>query len=99
MSNKILENKLKNYKTHFNIEGQYIQFKDVVAETYLKSLYYNKFRRNELVKFFEDEKGQTLSDDMIKRFVVGNYTESKDLLKRPLAKMMKDISEDFFTHF
>lgn len=91
--------KLDNYKNHFRIEEQYEQFKDVVAETYLKSLYYNKDRREELVKFFKKDKDQTLSEDMIKRFVVGNYTESKDLLKRPLAKMMKDISEDFFTHF
>tara|TARA_R110002051_G_scaffold308445_1_gene380251 strand:- start:1976 stop:2971 length:996 start_codon:yes stop_codon:yes gene_type:complete len=99
LGDKKLQNKLDNYKEHFNIEGQYAQFKDIVAETYLKSLYYNKYRRNELVEFFKNEKGQTLSDDMIKRFVVGNYTESNDLLKRPLAKMMKDISEEFFTHF
>tara|TARA_R110000764_G_scaffold238954_2_gene337085 strand:- start:32967 stop:33962 length:996 start_codon:yes stop_codon:yes gene_type:complete len=99
LGDKKLQDKLDNYKKHFNIEGQYEQFKDVVAETYLKSLYYNKYRRNELVEFFKNEKGQTLSDDMIKRFVVGNYTESNDLLKRPLAKMMKDISEEFFTHF
>lgn len=93
------QQKLDNYKEYFRIEGQYDQFNDVVAETYLKSLYYNGHRRKELVEFFEKEKGQTLSEDMIKRFVVGNYTENKDLLKRPLAKMMKDISEDFFTHF
>jgi hypothetical protein len=31
---------------------------------------------------------------MINRFIVGNYTEDKDLLRRPLAKMMRDISED-----
>ncbi|WP_150452109.1 HNH endonuclease family protein [Arenibacter lacus] len=93
------QRKLDNYKIHFRIEEQYDQFKDVVAETYLKSLYYNKARRKELADFFKSNYGQTPSDDMIKRFVTGNYTESKDILKRPLAKMMKDISEDLFTQF
>ncbi|GAB5473848.1 MAG: hypothetical protein Mars2KO_19470 [Maribacter sp.] len=99
LGNSKIQKKLDNYKEHFRIDGQYAQFNDVVAETYLKSLYYNKHRRKELTDFFKTAHGQKLSDDMIKRFVVGNYTESKDLLKRPLAKMMKDISEDFFTHF
>ncbi|WP_299317303.1 hypothetical protein [uncultured Maribacter sp.] len=99
LGDKKLQKKLDNYKEDFNIEDQYAQFKDVVAETYLKSLYYNKYRREELIKFFKKKHKQVLSDDMIKRFVVGNYTDSKDLLKRPLAKMTKDISEDFFTHF
>lgn len=89
------ENKLKNYKNEFKVETQYQQFKDVVGETYLKGLYYNTNRKKELVDFFKKYNGTTLTQEMIHRFIVGNYTEDKDLLKRPLAKMMKDISEDF----
>jgi 5-methylcytosine-specific restriction endonuclease McrA len=90
-----IENKLKNYKNEFKVETQYQQFKDVVGETYLKGLYYNSNRKKELIVFFKKYKGITLTQEMIHRFIVGNYTEDKDLLKRPLAKMMKDISEDF----
>jgi 5-methylcytosine-specific restriction endonuclease McrA len=89
------ENKLKNYKNEFKVETQYQQFKDVVGETYIKGLYYNSHRKKELSNFFKKNKGITLTQEMIHRFIVGNYTEDKDLLKRPLAKMMKDISEDF----
>ncbi|CAM4414258.1 HNH endonuclease [Zobellia nedashkovskayae] len=89
------ENKLNNYKNEFKVETQYQQFKDVVGETYLKGLYYNNYRKKELTDFFKKKKGISLTQEMIHRFIVGNYTENKDLLKRPLAKMMKDISEDF----
>lgn len=90
-----MEKKLENYRNEFKVESQYQQFKDVIGETYLKGLYYNKFRKNEIIDFFKNTKGIVLNDEMIRRFIIGNYTEEKDLLKRPLAKMMKDISEDF----
>ncbi|GMN07480.1 hypothetical protein MTsPCn5_28690 [Croceitalea sp. MTPC5] len=93
------QKKLDNYNEQFKIEAMYDQFNDVVAETYLKSLFYNKYKRQELVDFFKKNYGEVLSDEMIKRFVTGNYMESKDLLKRPLAKMMKDICEDFYPYF
>lgn len=90
-----IEKKLDNYKNEFKVESQYQQFKDVVGETYLKGLYYNKYRKKELTDFFKKNKSIVLTDEMINRFIIGNYTEEKDLLRRPLAKMMKDISEDF----
>jgi 5-methylcytosine-specific restriction endonuclease McrA len=89
------QTKLKNYKKDFKSETQYKQFNDVVAETYLKALYHNSHRKKELIKFFEKNTQTTLSTEMINRFIVGNYTDEKDLLKRPLAKMMRDISKDF----
>jgi len=89
------EKKLENYKNEFKVETQYQQFKDVVGDTYLKGLFYNSNRKMELITFFKKHKGITLTQEMIHRFIVGNYTEDKDLLKRPLAKLMKDISEDF----
>tara|TARA_R110002049_G_C8955322_1_gene546217 strand:- start:75 stop:494 length:420 start_codon:yes stop_codon:yes gene_type:complete len=90
-----IETKLKNYKSEFKVETQYQQFKDVVGETYLKGLYYNRHRKKELIDFFKKHNGTTLTQEMINRFIVGNYTENKDLLKRPLAKMMRDISKYF----
>jgi hypothetical protein len=91
--NNIYETKLKNYLREFRINEQYVQFKDVAAETYLKSKYYEKARRKELKLFFEGS-GININDELIKRFILGNYHQNKDLLKRPLAKFMKDIGED-----
>lgn len=91
----ITENKLETYKNEFKVETQYQHFNDVVGETYLKGLFYNSYRKKELVSFFQKYNVTILTQEIIHRFIVGNYTEEKDLLKRPLAKMMKDISEDF----
>lgn len=91
--NKAFETKLENYLSEFRINEQYSQFKDIAAETYLKSRFYNKKRRKELKYFFQDC-GIELNDELIKRFILGNFHQDKDLLRRPLAKFMKDIAED-----
>ncbi|EHQ04021.1 hypothetical protein [Gillisia limnaea] len=88
-----IEKKLANYKTEFRIDEQYKQFKDVVAEMHLKSKFYNTERRVELKEFFE-ESSINITDELINRFILGNYVSDDDLLKRPLAKFMKDIGED-----
>lgn len=92
---RVAQTKLTNYKADFKSETQYKQFNDVVAETYLKALYHNKYRKTELIDFFRNINGTIMSEELINRFIVGNYTDEKDLLKRPLAKMMRDISKDF----
>ncbi len=88
---KDYEKKFENYIEQFKIDEQYSQFKDVAGETYLKSIYYNNARRKELKSFSND---MNLNDELINRFILGNYHLDKDLLKRPLAKFMKDIGED-----
>lgn len=92
-ANPEYEIKLENYIREFRINEQYSQFNDVIAEMYLKSRYYHKSRRNELRNFFRG-KNIKVSDELIRRFIIGNYTQDKDLLKRPLAKFMKDIAKD-----
>ncbi|MES2573803.1 MAG: hypothetical protein V4572_02570 [Bacteroidota bacterium] len=91
--NTVFETKLENYLREFRIHEQYEQFKDVAAETYLRFRYYHKKRRNEVRDFFH-ESGINIDDELFRRFVLGNYHQDKDLLKRPLAKFMKDIGED-----
>jgi hypothetical protein len=91
-SNQEYLTKLENYIKEFRIDKQYEHFNDVVAEIYLKSRYYHKSRRKELRDFFESENIR-VSDELIRRFILGNYTQDKDLLKRPLAKFMKDIGK------
>lgn len=88
------EKKLLNYKKEFRIDEQYKQFKDVVAEMHLKSKFYNSKRRRELIEFFKKNSSVNLTDELINRFILGNYSNDEDLLKRPLAKFTKDIGED-----
>lgn len=92
--NRTYELKLDNYLREFRINEQYMQFKDVAAETYLRAKFYEKDRKAELRQFFYGS-GINIDDELIKRFILGNYHQEKDLLKRPLAKFMKDIAEDF----
>lgn len=87
------ELKIANYKKEFRINEQYDQFKDVVAEMHLKSKFYNGTRRRQLKKFFR-QSSIKMTDELINRFILGNYCSDDDLLKRPLAKFMKDIGED-----
>lgn len=91
--NNIFEEKLENYLREFRINEQYEQFKDIASETYLRSRYYHKKRRNEVRDFFKDSDIH-IDDELFRRFILGNYHQDKDLLKRPLAKFMKDIGED-----
>lgn len=90
---KAYEEKLENYLKKFGINEQYSQFKDIAGETYLKSIYYNQARRKELKDFFKSSSIK-MNEELINRFILGNYHQDKDLLKRPLAKLMKDIGED-----
>ncbi|MDM1377226.1 HNH endonuclease domain-containing protein [Myroides marinus] len=93
LGSSLYEIKLENYLREFRICEQYEQFKDNVAEMCMKSRYYNIKRRKELRELFK-ESDIIISDELIGRFIVGNYHDEKDLLKRPLAKFMKDIGED-----
>ena len=88
------ENKISNYKNEFKLEALYGQFNDVVAETYLKALYYNSKRKKELVDFFKSYASIDLEEELINRFILGSYTEQKNLGKRPLSKMIRDIGID-----
>lgn len=89
----LFEDKLKNYLKEFRINEQYTQFKDLAAETYLRSKYYEKPRRREIKSFFQSQ-NINLSDELINRFILGNYYQDSDLLKRPLAKFTRDLGEE-----
>jgi hypothetical protein len=89
----VYERKLVNYLREYRINEQYKQFKDIAGEIILRSKYYHKARRKELRKFFE-ENGLLIEDEFLKRLIIGNYHRDSDLLRRPLAKFMRDIGED-----
>ncbi|PKD17608.1 hypothetical protein APR41_05200 [Salegentibacter salinarum] len=93
LGNKLLEKKLNHFKSEFKLESQYRQFTDIAAEIFLKSVYYNSSRKKEIINFFKTTHSINIDEELIHRFIIGNYTENKDLLKRPLAKLMKDLGE------
>jgi hypothetical protein len=86
----VVDPRFNSHKTIFSIESIYEKHTDIVEELILKSLYYNKSKREELKKEFSDLK---LSPSIIDGFVLGNYSLDSEINKRPLAKLSKDIGK------
>lgn len=93
---KMLEIKLEtteaglgDYEQAFSIESLYSAYNDVVEEIIWKAMIYNEsFKLN-----LEESLGKLfLYCGDYTRFIVGNYTEPRDILKRPLALLMGDIA-------
>jgi hypothetical protein len=66
----------------------YNEHTDFVEDIFLKAYYYNSSKIRELTTEFDG----LINKETIKRFILGNYYLASDLNKRPLAKMIKDIS-------
>lgn len=86
----IIDNRFDLHRITFSIDNIYAKHTDIVEELILKSLYYNKSRRDELKKEFDE---LNLSQSVIDRFVLGNYSIDSEINKRPLAKLSKDIGK------
>lgn len=71
----------------FKLEELYKQHKDVVLEVLIKKMYYPKTYVEELSSF-------GFSEEEIYRYLFSNYKKEEDLHKRPLSKLIKDISEE-----
>ena len=71
----------------FKLEELYKQHKDIVLELLIKKAYYPKSYIEELKKF-------GFTEDEIYRYLLCNYKKNEDLHKRPLSKLIKDISEE-----
>ena len=72
----------------FKLDELYKQHKDIVVDLLMKKAYYPKSYVEELEKSFGFTK------DEIYRYLLNNYKKEEDLHKRPLSKLMKDISEE-----
>ena len=77
----------KNIET-FKLDELYKQHKDVVIDLLMKKTYYPKSYIEELENNFG------FTQDEIYRYLLGNYKKEEDLHKRPLSKLIKDISEE-----
>jgi len=84
----IIDPRFNSQRKVFNIDNIYAKHTDIVEELIVKSVYYNKSRRDELEKEFDK---LNLNKSLIDRFVLGNYSLDSEINKRPLAKLSKDI--------
>lgn len=80
----------KTFQEVFDINGIYDTQKDVAEELILKARIYNKPYKQMLINAFP----KLFSDQsMSNRIIIGNYMESENIHKRPMAKFTQDIAE------
>ncbi|RXM43914.1 hypothetical protein [Flavobacterium sp. YO12] len=77
----------KNFIAKFHLNEIYDAHQDIAEELVVKALAYNSAYKNELKKL-------GITDEDIKRHLVGNYTNDHEMFKRPLSKFMADIARD-----
>ena len=86
------ETKVKNHNEVFNIENLYENHKDIVKELLQKRVIYSDSYIDEL---FDRYSGILFSSkEELMRLITCGYISDDDINKRPLSKLIKDISED-----
>lgn len=90
-----LTDKIKNNVDAFKIKELYNFHKDYIAELIKKSHIYNPSRIEELLKI-KDMHGKNLfsNKEEVINIIVSNYTNKKDLGKRTLSKLTRDIAKE-----
>ncbi|GCD10339.1 hypothetical protein [Clostridium tagluense] len=83
--------KIQNSINTFHLEDLYNFHKDYVRELIKKAIIYNESRIDELYTQYPE---LFKSREEVVQMVVSNYISNKDLGKRPLAKLTKDICEE-----
>jgi len=85
------EKELSAYNDFFSLNLLYKEHRDIVLELYLKV-------KHEYVRGYIDYlysyEGLAFSDEDIYRFITCGYRNENDLHKRPLSKLVRDISEE-----
>lgn len=91
---KILKNedKVNSHIKTFNINNLYEEHKDIVLELIQKAQIYNESYIDELYQKYEGTLFKNRED--VLRHITGGFIEDKDINKRPLSKLIKDISEE-----
>lgn len=94
IENKIIDNeaKVKSHIKTFNIQNLYNEHKDIVLELIQKAQIYNESYVDELFQKYEGTLFKNRED--VLRHITGGYVEDGDINKRPLSKLIKDISEE-----
>ena len=91
---KIIKNeeKANSHIETFNIQNLYNEHKDIALELIQKAQIYNESYIDELYQKYEGTLFKNRED--VLRHITGGYIEDKDINKRPLSKLIKDISEE-----
>lgn len=84
--------KAENIKKDFALEALYNEHKDIVLKLVQKAQIYNESYIDELYQKYEGTLFKNRED--LLRLITGGYIEDKDINKRPLSKLIKDISEE-----
>jgi hypothetical protein len=77
----------------FAIEEIYNTQKDLAAEIIIKSEIYNESYKKTLQNSFSKLYGKGKSSINFNRIILGNYTEPKEIHKRPFSKFTQDIAK------
>lgn len=87
-----LDKKIDSNNRYFKLGEFYKYHDDIAYELYIK------FKQENTKEYFDSLKkslsGIGFDEDEIYRFLTGGYFNDEDLHKRPLSKLMKDISEE-----
>ena len=87
----IYPSEYKKFNDVFHIEGIYKTQLDLIEELIIKSQIYNE----NYLKTLKNSFGElNLHPELFKRMLVGNYTEDKDIHKRPMSKIVMDIAKE-----
>lgn len=91
---KIIKNeeKANSHIETFNIQNLYNEHKDIALELIQKAQIYNESYIDELYQKYEGTLFKNRED--VLRHITGGFIEDKDINKRPLSKLIKDISEE-----
>lgn len=92
VKNEALEEQVKHSIDMFNLERLYQNHKDIVLELIQKSVVYNESYLDELLKEYEGTLFKNRED--LQRLISGGYISDEEIGKRPLSKLIKDISEE-----
>lgn len=82
---------VKSFQDTFHIEELYKTQNDIIEELIIKSQIYNESYIKQLRSNFSK---LSLNPKLFERMLVGNYTEEKDIHKRPMSKFIQDIAKD-----
>lgn len=86
------KDKVEKHIEVFNIKNLYNEHKDIVSELLQKSVIYSDDYLESLLDEYEGTLFKNRED--LLRLITGGYIDDTDINKRPLSKLIKDISEE-----
>ena len=86
------DTQVKNSIDIFNLNRLYQNHQDIILELIQKDVVYNESYLDELYKKYEGTLFKNKED--LQRFISGGYIEEEQINRRPLSKLIKDITQE-----